>query len=291
MMEVLERMDKKVTLVEETILENLSQKAVEIRQWVIKMLTKSGSGHPGGSLSSTDIITALYFSIMQHRPSEPNWPERDRFVLSKGHCCPPLYAALAINGYFPLSTLMTLRKIDSILEGHPDKSRTTGIECSTGSLGQGLSIACGMALAAKMDKEDWWTYCLLGDGETQEGQIWEAAMAAAHYKLDNLCAFLDFNLLQIDGPVKEVMNIEPALKKWRAFGWNTVEIDGHDMKQIVDAVKGAKKKKGKPHMIIAHTIKGKGVSFMEGQVKYHGITPTQQEYEMAMEDLKLESYR
>ncbi len=270
---------------QEISIAQLSQKAKEIRCWIIKMLTAAGSGHPGGSLSCVDILTVLYFAIMRHRPDEPKWPERDRFVLSKGHACPALYTVLALCGYFPVERLMTLRKIDSILEGHPDMLKTPGVEISTGSLGQGLSAACGMALAAKIDKKDWRVYSVLGDGEIQEGQIWEAAMSAANYKLDNICAFLDSNKLQIDGKVSDIMNIEPVVEKWQAFGWHTIEIDGHNITEILDSIQEAQRIKDKPTIIIAHTIKWKGVSFMEGKVKYHGIAPTPEECEQALKEL------
>ncbi|MEW6095563.1 MAG: transketolase [bacterium] len=270
---------------EEETIQELEGKAKEIRRWIIKMLTEAGSGHPGGSLSCTDIITALYFKIMNHRPNEPKWPERDRFVLSKGHSCPTLYAALALSGYFPTSELMQLRKLDSFLQGHTDMLATPGVEMSSGSLGQGLSVAGGMALAGKLSNKKFTVYVVLGDGEIQEGQIWEAAMACAHYKLDNLCAFLDYNKLQIDGLIAEVMSIEPVVDKFKAFGWHTIEIDGHNMKEIIQATNEAKNTKDKPTMVIAHTIKGKGVSFMEGKVGYHGVAPTKEEEEKALLEL------
>lgn len=264
----------------------LEEKAKEIRRWIIKMLTEAGSGHPGGSLSCADIITALYFKIMNHRPDDPKWPDRDRFVLSKGHSCPTLYAALALCGYFPTSELMRLRKIDSFLQGHTDMLATPGVEISAGSLGQGLSVAGGMALAAKLDNRKFTVYVVLGDGEIQEGQIWEAAMACAHYKLNNLYAFVDYNKLQIDGPVAEVMGIEPVIDKFKAFGWHTIEIDGHNMKEIIQATNEAKNISDKPTMIVAHTIKGKAVSFMEGKVGYHGVAPTKEEAEKALLELE-----
>jgi transketolase len=270
----------------ESEIQELEKKAKEIRKWIIKMLTEAGSGHPGGSLSCADIITALYFKVMKHRPNEPKWEDRDRFVLSKGHSCPALYAALALCGYFSTDELMRLRKIDSFLQGHTDMLATPGIEMSTGSLGQGLSVAGGMALAGKLSKKNFTVYVVLGDGEIQEGQIWEAAMACAHYKLDNICAFLDYNKLQIDGPVAEVMAIEPVVDKFNAFGWHVIEIDGHDMKQIIQATYEAKNISGKPTIIIAHTIKGKGVSFMEGKVNYHGVAPTKDEEKRALLELK-----
>lgn len=263
----------------------LEEKAKEVRRWVIKMIGEAGSGHPGGSLSSTDIITALYFEIMNHRPNEPQWKERDRFVLSKGHCCPSVYAALSMCGYFPTDELMKLRKFNSMLQGHCDMRYTPGIDMSTGSLGMGLSVAGGMALAGKLDKKDYRVYALLGDGETQEGQVWEAAMACSHYRLDNLCAFIDHNKLQIDGCVSEVMDVKILKDKWTAFGWHTLEIDGHNMEMILESVQESKRVIDKPTMIIAHTIKGKGVSFMENKVNFHGIAPTKEQVEQALLEL------
>jgi transketolase len=222
---------------------------------------------------------------MNHRPEEPTWEDRDRFVLSKGHGVPALYAVLGMQGYFPIDELMKLRKIDGMLQGHPDMVMTPGIEMSTGSLGQGFSTACGMALGAKINKKDYRVYALLGDGEVQEGQIWEAAMSASHYRLDNLCAFIDYNGFQIDGPVNEVIQIEPLVDKWRAFGWHTLEIDGHSIKEILDSTSVASKIKGKPTIIISHTIKGKGVSFMEGENRYHGVAPTREEEKRALLEL------
>jgi len=262
----------------------LEAKAKEIRRLIIQMLAKAGSGHPGGSLSSTDLITALYFQVLRHNPKDPHWPDRDRFHMSKGHCCPLWYAVLADSGYFPIDKLWTLRELGSILQGHPDK-RTPGIEAASGSLGQGLSIGLGMSLAAKMDNKDYRIYVLIGDGETQEGNIWEAAMACAHFKCDNLCAILDYNGIQIDGFTKDIMDIEPAANKWRAFGWHVLEINGHDMKQILSAYEEAKTVKNKPCIIIAHTVKGKGVSFMENVVEFHGRAPTKEEAERALKEL------
>lgn len=267
-------------------IKELEGKAKEIRRWIIKMLAEAGSGHPGGSLSCTDILTVLYFKIMNHHPNEPKWPDRDRFVLSKGHSCPALYAVLALSGYFPISELMRLRKIDSFLQGHTDMLSTPGVEMSSGSLGQGLSVAGGMALAGKISHKKFRVYVVLGDGETQEGQVWEAAMACAHYKLDNICAFLDFNKLQIDGPSTKVMGIEPIVDKFKAFGWHTIEIDGHNMREIIQAVNEAKNISDKPTMVIAHTIKGKGVSFMEGKVEWHGVAPTKDEAKRAILELE-----
>ena len=268
----------------EKILE-LEKKAKEIRRLIIQMLAEAGSGHPGGSLSSADLITALYFAVLKHNPNEPNWPERDRFHMSKGHCCPLWYAVLAESGYFPRERLMTLRKFGSMLQGHPDR-RATGVSVASGSLGQGLSVALGMSLAAKIDRRDYRTYVLLGDGEIQEGNIWEAAMAASHYKCDNLCAILDYNGFQIDGKVSEVMNLEPLAVKWRAFGWHTIDIDGHNMEEILNAYEEARMMKTRPTIIIAHTVKGKGVSFMEHVVDFHGRAPSKDEKEKAMGELK-----
>ncbi|MFC1698810.1 transketolase [Candidatus Omnitrophota bacterium] len=262
----------------------LQEKAKRIRRLIIKMLGRAGSGHPGGSLSSTDLITCLYFAVMRHKPAEPTWPERDRFHMSKGHCCPLWYAVLAESGYFPEEQLQNLRKLGSILQGHPDL-RTPGVELASGSLGQGLSVSLGMALAAKLDRRVSRVYCLLGDGEMQEGQVWEAAMAAAHYACDNLCAIVDNNGFQIDGEVKEIMNVEPLEDKWRAFGWQTIKIDGHNITEIMAAFDQAKQVKGKPTIIIAQTIKGKGVSFMEHVVDFHGRAPTEEETQQALAEL------
>jgi len=266
-------------------MESLQERARQIRIHVLKMLTRAGSGHTGGSLSAVEVITALYFYKMRIRPQDPDWEDRDRFVLSKGHAVPALYAAMAIAGYLPQEELMTLRQIDSRLQGHPDMRTLPGIDFSTGSLGQGLSVANGMALAARLDQRDVRVYVLLGDGEIQEGQVWEAAMAASHYEIDNLCAILDFNKLQIDGCVLEVMSIEPVADKWRSFGWEVMEADGHDFSQILPALDRAEEVKGRPSLIIAHTIKGKGVSFMENQAKYHGVAPTPDELERALIEL------
>jgi transketolase len=265
-------------------IKRLEEKAKQIRKLIVQMVAKAGSGHPGGSLSSTDIVCCLYFSVMRHNHNDLQWPQRDRFHMSKGHCCPLLYAVLAEAGYFPKDKLWTLRNLGSILQGHPDW-RTPGVEVASGSLGQGLSVAVGMALAARIDQESFRVYCLLGDGEIQEGQIWEAAMAASHYKCDNLCAILDYNGYQIDGRVEQIMNIEPLRDKWQAFGWHTIEIDGHNIPQILNAFEQAQTIKGKPTIIIAKTIKGKGVSFMENVVDFHGRAPTKEETKKALEEL------
>jgi transketolase len=265
-------------------IKDLEKKAKEIRRLIIKMLAKAGSGHPGGSLSSTDIMTCLYFSILRHDPNRPNWPNRDRFHLSKGHCCPVWYAVLAKTGYFSIDKLWTLRELGSILQGHPDR-RTPGVDVASGSLGQGLSVALGMALAGKIDRKDYRVYCLLGDGEIQEGNIWEAAMAASHFRCENLCAILDYNRYQIDGRVDDIMNLEPIEEKWQAFGWYTIEIDGHNIPQILEAFEEAKTVREKPTIIIAHTTKGKGVSFMENVIDFHGRSPTKEEEKRALEEL------
>lgn len=266
-------------------LEFLKGKAKEIRRHIIKMTGAAGSGHPGGSLSATDIITYLYFKELQVDPQNPQWPQRDRFILSKGHAAPVLYAALAEKGFFPVEELLSLRKINSPLQGHPDMQKVKGVEMSTGSLGTGFSTSMGMALAAKLDQSDNRVYVMLGDGEIQEGQVWEAAMAAAHYKLDNLIAVLDYNGLQIDGPIAEVMSPEPLAEKWQAFGWEVIQIDGHSFEQIEEAFNSAKSIKGKPVMIIAKTIKGKGVSFMENQAGWHGSAPNSDQVEQALKEL------
>lgn len=263
----------------------LEQIACQIRIHIINMLEKSQSGHPGGSLSSAEILTALYFKEMNIDPTNPKWEDRDRFVLSKGHAAPVLYAALAEKGFFPKEELNNLRKVNSMLQGHPDMKGTPGVDMTTGSLGQGLSAAGGMALAGKIDKKDYRVYSIIGDGESQEGLIWEAAMFAAHYKLDNLTVFLDNNGLQIDGTNDEVMNIEPIDDKFKAFGWNVLKIDGHSIDEIIKAIEEAKNTKGKPTMIIAKTFKGKGVSYMENQVGWHGKAPSYEDACKALVEL------
>jgi transketolase len=264
----------------------LKKQAKLVRIEILKMLELAGSGHTGGSLSAADIVTALYFSKMRHRPDDPGWKGRDRFILSKGHAAPLLYAVLAMTGYFDISMLKTLRKLGSPLQGHPCSRVLPGVEISTGSLGQGLSVSNGIAIGLKMDNLNARVYCLLGDGEIQEGQVWEAAMTAAHYELDNLCGIVDLNGLQIDGPVSKVKAIEPVASKWRAFGWHVLEIDGHNMEEILKALDRAEKVKRKPTMILAHTIKGKGVSFFEGRFEYHGVAPTREELEKALKELE-----
>jgi transketolase len=264
----------------------LTEHAKELRREIIKMLTEAGSGHTGGSLSAADIVTALYFYKMRHRPEEPSWRERDRFILSKGHAAPVLYAALALTGYFDRELLKTLRKINSPLQGHPSSRSLKGVEVSTGSLGQGLSIANGIAMGLRLDSLNSRVYCLLGDGELQEGQVWEAAMTSAHYCLDNMCAIVDNNGLQIDGFCCDVMKIEPLTEKWKAFGWNVLDIDGHNMEQIAGALDEAEMMKGRPTVIVARTVKGKGVSFFEGRAEYHGMAPTREEQEKALKELQ-----
>lgn len=250
--------------------EEIQRMANKLRMHVIEMTSSANSGHPGGSLSAADIIASLYFSVMRHDPKSPNWDDRDRFVLSKGHVSPVLYAALAESGYFPVEELLTFRKIGSRLQGHPARGEVPGIEMSTGSLGQGLSMSCGIALAGKMDGREYFTYCMLGDGELQSGQNWEAAMFASHYGLDNLIAMVDRNHLQICGDTEKVMGLEPISDKWLAFGWNVIETDGHDVRKILAAFEDAKSFKNGPTVIVFNTIKGKGVSFMENNVGFHG---------------------
>ncbi|MDO9534208.1 MAG: transketolase [Bacillota bacterium] len=268
------------------VLEELRVKARDLRKDIITMIYKAGSGHPGGSLSVIDILVVLYYKVMNINSGNYLDPQRDRLVLSKGHACPALYAVLADKGFFSRTFLDTLRKIDSPLQGHPDMLKTPGIEISTGSLGQGLSAANGMALAARLDNSKRRTYVILGDGELQEGQIWEAAMSSAHYRLDNLTAFLDYNGLQIDGWTRDVKSTDPIVDKWRSFGWHVLEVDGHDYASLLEAVGRAHAYKGAPTMIIAHTVKGKGVSFMENQIDWHGQAPNKEQYEIALADLE-----
>ena len=263
----------------------LNEIANVIRKDIVSMICKSKSGHPGGSLSAVEILTALYFDQMNIDPTNPKMEDRDRFVLSKGHAAPALYATLSKRGYFDREELNHLRQIGSMLQGHPDMKKIPGVEMSTGSLGQGFSVACGMAMAAKLDNAPWNVYALLGDGEVQEGIIWEAAMSAAHYKLDNMIAFLDYNGLQIDGDVELVMNINPIEDKFKTFGWNVITIDGHDFDQIFAALDMAKDTVDKPTMIIAKTIKGKGVSFMENQASWHGSAPSEEQLQQALSEL------
>lgn len=265
-------------------IKELKKKAIDIRKDILKMLMLAGSGHTGGSLSIVDILVALYYYKMRNNPNDPGWKGRDIFLLSKGHACPALYAVLASKGYFPKDQLWGLRKMGSKLQGHPQMG-LPGVEISSGSLGQGLSIANGIAMAAKMDNIDTRIFCMMGDGETNEGQVWEGAMTAAHYKLDNICAIIDFNKLQIDGFCCDVKDMGPFIHKWKDFGWNTIEIDGHDIEDIMKALDDAEKVKGKPTIIIAHTVKGKGVSFVENKAEWHGIAPKKDEYERAIKEL------
>ncbi len=264
----------------------LESRAKNSRKLILKMLSEAASGHPGGSLSAIDIVTALYFHEMKHDPQNPQWEDRDIFVMGKGHGVPALYATLAAAGYFPESELMSLRKIGSRLQGHPDRVRCPGIEASTGSLGQGLSIAQGYAMAAKLNHQDKRVYCIIGDGESQEGQVWEAALSIPKFKLNNLVVILDHNLYQIDGAVKDIMNIEPVNDKWKAFGFNVIEIDGHNMNEILGAFEKARGEKSKPTFINAHTIKGKGVSFMENENHWHGVAPNAEELKKALAELE-----
>jgi len=264
----------------------LQKIATEIRLGVLEGVHAAASGHPGGSLSIADIMAYLYFEELNIDVKNPKWEDRDRFVLSKGHCAPALYATLAEKGFFSKDELKTLRQADSFLQGHPDMKGTPGVDMTTGSLGLGISAACGMALSAKINKKDYRTYAVLGDGETQEGQVWEACMFAAHYKLDNLCIAIDWNGLQIDGAVADVMNPTPYKEKLEAFGWHVISIDAHDLDQIEAAYKEARTVKGKPTAIIAKSVKGKGVSFMENQVGWHGSAPNDEQYEQAVKELK-----
>ncbi|OWZ83730.1 transketolase [Natranaerobius trueperi] len=257
----------------------------KIRVETVKMLAEAGSGHPGGSLSMAEMLSLLYFKHMNIDPEHKLDPNRDRLVLSKGHGVPGLYSALAIKGFFPVDELMTLRKLDSRLQGHPDMKNTPGIEMTTGSLGQGLSAANGIALSAKLDEKDYNVYCILGDGEIQEGQIWEAAMTSSHYQLDNLIGILDYNGMQIDGEVQDIMDPRPITDKWRAFGWNVLEVDGHNIEELHNAISKAKEQSEKPTMIVAKTIKGKGVSYMENVVDWHGKAPSDEELQKALEEL------
>ncbi len=267
------------------LISKLERKANLIRQHVVRMIYLAGSGHPGGSLSAVEVIVALYFHVMNIDPKKPDWPNRDRFILSKGHGCPTWYATLAEKGYIPVEELDTLRKLGSRLQGHPDMRACPGVEASTGSEGQGLSMGVGMALAARLDRKLYHVYVMIGDGELDCGQTWEAAMAASHFHVDNLTAIVDRNMLQLDGPTAHIMSVEPLADKWKAFGWHVTEIDGHNFKEILRALEKSKDVKGRPNLIIAHTVKGKGVSYMEGAVGFHGKAPTKEEYELAMEEL------
>ena len=264
----------------------LTEMARRLRRHVITMTATAGSGHPGGSLSAADIITVLYFKVLHYKSENPQWSDRDRFILSKGHAAPILYAALAEAGYFSVSELATLRKLDSRLQGHADSKFTPGGEMSAGALGMGLSFAVGGGRAARLNSKTYRTYALLSDGECEEGQTWEAALSAAHFKLDNLAAIVDYNGIQLSGWTRDIMNLEPFSQKWQAFGWHTIDIDGHDLGQILSAFQAAEEIRSRPTVIVAHTIKGKGVSFMENNVAFHGKAPTQQEAERALKELE-----
>lgn len=268
-----------------TELEFLEEKAKEIRRGIIEAVYNGKSGHPGGSLSIADILAVLYFKEMNIDPKNPKDLNRDRLVLSKGHCAPALYSALANRGYFDVNELKTLRHLDSKLQGHPDMNKVLGVDMTSGSLGQGLSVANGMAISGKMDSRNYRVYCILGDGEIEEGQIWEAAMASSKYKLDNLCVIVDNNNLQIDGKISDVMSLYPIDEKFKSFGFQVINIDGHNIQEIIDGLDVAKNVKDKPTCIIAKTIKGKGVSFMENQVEWHGKAPNEEQYKIAMEEL------
>ncbi len=267
-------------------IKDLETLAKKLRRHVVTMIGEAESGHPGGSLSAVEIMLALYFREMRHDPQNPCWPDRDRFVLSKGHAAPILYATLAECGYIPTEELKTLRQLDSRLQGHTDRCSCPGVEMSAGALGQGLSFALGMALAGRLNAQSYRVYTLLGDGECDEGQVWEAAMAAAHFKTDNLAAIVDNNGLQIDGWNRDVMNLDPFADKWQAFGWHVIECDGHDISKLTEALKEAEGIKGKPTVIIAHTIKGKGISFMENVADFHGKAPNTEQVKQALKELE-----
>jgi len=267
-------------------LEELQAIALRIRREIIEMIGAAKSGHPGGSLSAVELVVELYFDYMHIDPKKPTWPDRDRFILSKGHAAPVLYAAMAEAGYTPLDRLNTLRQLGSIYQGHPDVRFIPSLEASTGSLGEGLSLAIGMALAARLNGSPSRTYCMLGDGEIQEGQVWEAAMSGAFHKVDNVVAIVDYNGIQLDGFVKDIMEVAPLADKWRAFGWHTLEIDGHSLEAVKKAYQEAEATKGKPTCIVAHTVKGKCVSFMENNPKFHGTAPTADEVKLALQELQ-----
>lgn len=273
-------------MIPEEEIRRLTSIASGLRKDALEALYYGGSGHPGSALSCADMVTALYFHVMNIKPENPDWEDRDRFILSKGHACPIYYAALAERGFFGKEHLKTLRQPDSILQGHPVKGKAPGVDMSSGSLGQGLSLAVGMALYGKKEKKDYYTYCILGDGESAEGQIWEAAMSAGHFGLDHLVCMLDANHLQIDGTVEEVMNGYPFMDKFRAFGWNTLEVDGHDFRELTAALEFAKSSSGRPTFIQCNTVKGKGVSFMENRVEWHGGTVTKEVLDRALEELQ-----
>lgn len=272
-----------------TKVKELEKKANQIRKEIIEQVYRAGSGHPGGSLSIADILTVLYFYELKIDINNPKWKDRDRFVLSKGHCAPALYAVLAEKGFYSKEELQGFRTINGILQGHPDMKKIAGVDMSTGSLGQGLSAANGMAISGKLDNKDYRVYCLLGDGEIEEGQVWEAAMASNKYKLDNLCVIIDNNNLQIDGTIDEVMTSKPIDEKFRSFGFQIINIDGNDVDEIIKAFDVARTVKGKPACIIAKTIKGKGVSFMENKAEWHGKAPNEEQYARAIEELNMQN--
>ncbi|MFC7395243.1 transketolase [Scopulibacillus cellulosilyticus] len=263
-------------------LENLTKK---IRRHIVKMTHHAGSGHPGGSLSATELMTVLFFEHLNVDPNNPDWEDRDCFFLSKGHCTPVYYSVLAEKGFFPIEELMTFRDVDGRLHGHPCGEHIPGVDVSSGSLGQGLSVANGVALAAKLDGKSRRSYVMIGDGESQEGQVWEAAMTTAHFNLDNVCAIIDWNKIQLDDFVENVKGMKDFAAKWRAFGWHVIEINGHDLSEVDEAYKEAKRTKGKPTAILAHTVKGKGISFMEDTHKWHGLAPNDEELELALKEL------
>lgn len=265
---------------------NLEKKAYQLRREIIKMIYRARSGHPGGSLSIAEIMTVLYFHVLRLDAKNPDWLDRDRFILSKGHACPAWYACLAMKGFFDMEVLNHLREINSPLQGHPDMRKTPGVDITTGSLGNGLSLGAGMAQAGKLDEKDYYVFVLLGDGEVNEGIVWEAAMYSRKYRLDNLIAILDYNRLQLDGCTDVVMPLEPLVDKWRSFGWNVLEVDGHNIREIIDAIQRARNHKEGPSVIIAHTIKGKGVSFMENDPDWHGKVPNDDEYKQAIKELE-----
>lgn len=271
--------------VSEQIIDELYSRARWIRRTTLEMITHAGSGHPGGALSCVEILACLYFRVLRIDPDNPRWPGRDRFILSKGHSCPALYATLAARGFMKADELMTLRAIGGRLQGHPDMKKTPGVDMTSGSLGQGLSAGLGMALAGKLDQAAYRVYVLLGDGEIQEGQVWEAAMAAAHFKLDNLTAIVDYNKVQLDGPVRQILDLGDIEAKWRAFGWEVFRVDGHEIKALLSAMGSAQLVKNQPSVIIADTVKGKGVSFMEGKHEWHGRAPNQEQLEAALREL------
>lgn len=267
------------------LIEDLEERARQLRIHVVRMTHAAGSGHPGGSLSAADALAALYFHVLRIDPRDPQWPDRDRFVLSKGHAAPVLYAALAERGFFPVSDLLTLRKLGSHLQGHPEYGTTPGVEAPAGAEGHGLSIGVGMALAARLDRRNYRTYVMVGDGENDVGETWEAALTAAHFRLDNLTGILDRNGIQQEGRTEEILSLEPLADKWRSFGWHVLDIDGHDVEAILGALEEARSVRGRPTMVVARTVKGKGVSFMEHHVRFHGTAPTDEELRQALAEL------